>query len=239
MIGWLEDTSYCLLGDELMILNHRHTHHFNYFSIKFEQQSESKCYCFKCDTFSHWLNRIRNWFDHSIIIAGFYYRRIWKLNYNNSWCLSYSSFNLRNSIHSVVHTKFVCYDKWIRFFFFFFFSISFENVMIHILIQECFPFFPRNPKIKTLKQNMNPFLFFKHKNKIEKKTRATISCVPLLFSYICELWLLYTLDLPKSNSFTSDAALSPSARNALSIFFDLSIASLSLDALTAQPILKC
>lgn len=45
------------------------------------------------------------------------------------------------------------------------------------------------------------------------------------------------MDIPKSNSFTSDAALSPSARNALSMFFDRSIASLSLDALTAQPIL--
>lgn len=41
---------------------------------------------------------------------------------------------------------------------------------------------------------------------------------------------------PRSRSFTSDAARSPSARNARSIFFDRSIASLSLDALTAQPI---
>lgn len=44
------------------------------------------------------------------------------------------------------------------------------------------------------------------------------------------------MDIPKSNSLTSDAARSPSARNALSMFFDRSIASLSLDALTAQPI---
>lgn len=47
------------------------------------------------------------------------------------------------------------------------------------------------------------------------------------------------MDIPKSNSFTSDAARSPSRRNALSMFFDRSIASLSLDALTAQPILMC
>lgn len=43
--------------------------------------------------------------------------------------------------------------------------------------------------------------------------------------------------IPNSNNFTSDAARSPSARNARSIFLERSIASLSLDALTAQPIL--
>lgn len=55
-----------------------------------------------------------------------------------------------------------------------------------------------------------------------------------VFLWICYHFYVY---IPKSNSFTSDAALSPSARNALSMFFDRSIASLSLDALTAQPIL--
>lgn len=50
------------------------------------------------------------------------------------------------------------------------------------------------------------------------------------------MYTLHTMDIPKSNSLTSDAARSPSARNALSMFFDRSIASLSLDALTAQPI---
>lgn len=39
---------------------------------------------------------------------------------------------------------------------------------------------------------------------------------------------------PNNNSFTSDAALSPSARRALSMFLERSTASLSL--LTAQPI---
>lgn len=43
------------------------------------------------------------------------------------------------------------------------------------------------------------------------------------------------INVPKSNSFTSVFDRSPSARNALSMFFDRSIASL-FDALTAQPI---
>lgn len=42
--------------------------------------------------------------------------------------------------------------------------------------------------------------------------------------------------LPKSNSLTSDAAFSPSALSALSMFLDRSTASLSRDVLTAQPI---
>lgn len=56
----------------------------------------------------------------------------------------------------------------------------------------------------------------------------------LLFSFVGQKTLRY---IPKSNNFTSDAARSPSARNARSIFLERSIASLSLDALTAQPIL--
>lgn len=44
------------------------------------------------------------------------------------------------------------------------------------------------------------------------------------------------IDIPNRRSLTSDAALSPSARNALSIFLERSTASLSLDVLTAQPI---
>lgn len=54
-------------------------------------------------------------------------------------------------------------------------------------------------------------------------------------------WITTQIDayyVPNSKSFTSEAALSPSARRALSIFFERSIASLSLDALTAQPIVQ-
>lgn len=148
--------------------------------------------------------------------------------------LSYSSFNLLNSIHSVVHTKFVCCDKWKCFFL----------LLLHF-IQKCHDSYSYSRILSVhlaesqnwnIKQNMNPFLFFKNEKKKAKKKQEQPFRVSHYFFY-CDY--LYTLDLPKSNSFTSDAALSPSARNALSIFFDLSIASLSLDALTAQPILKC
>jgi hypothetical protein len=50
-------------------------------------------------------------------------------------------------------------------------------------------------------------------------------------------FLCYSFRLPRSNSLTSLAALSPSARRSLSIFLDLSVASLSPVVLTAQPIL--
>lgn len=43
---------------------------------------------------------------------------------------------------------------------------------------------------------------------------------------------------PKSNNFTSAACLSASSLNLASIFFERSWASLSLDALTAQPIIN-
>lgn len=58
-----------------------------------------------------------------------------------------------------------------------------------------------------------------------------------VLSQIIPFWKCSESGIPRSNNLTSLAARSPSALRSLSIFFDLSDASLSPVVLTAQPIL--